>query len=83
MQDGILECSQMLKTIHSKQHKIIVERLRSARLEAGLTQADAARRLRVQQSYISRCESGDHRLDVVELNTFARLYKKTLEYFLS
>lgn len=71
----------MPKTIHSKRHKAIIQRLRQAREAAGLRQVDVAKKLRKQQSYISRCESGEHRLDVVELETFARVYGKALSYF--
>lgn len=71
----------MQKTIYSKRHKTIVSRLRQARIAAGLKQIDVAKKLKMQQSYISRCESGDHRLDVVELQTFAKLYGKPLSYF--
>lgn len=73
----------MQKTIHSKEHKLIKELLRQARLEAGMRQIDVAKRLRTPQSYISRCESGEHRLDVVELKTFAKLYGKPLGFFIS
>lgn len=73
----------MRKTIHSKEHKLIKELLRQARLEAGLRQIDVAKKLRTPQSYISRCESGEHRLDVVELKTFAKLYGKPLSFFIS
>ena len=72
----------MPKAIHSKEHKAIVARLRRARMDAGLKQVDAAKKLRKQQSYISRCESGEHRLDVIELREFARLYGKPLEFFM-
>ena len=71
----------MQKTIHSKRHRNIVARLRQARIAAGLRQTDVAKKLRQQQSYVSRCESGEHRLDVVELQTFAQLYGKPLSYF--
>lgn len=73
----------MPKTIHSKEHKAIVARLRRARLDAGFKQVDAAKKLRKQQSYISRCESGEHRLDVIELREFAKLYGKPLDFFTS
>lgn len=73
----------MQKTIYSKRHRTIVARLRQARVEAGFKQVDAAKKLRKQQSYVSRCESGDHRLDVVELMSFARLYGKSLDFFTS
>lgn len=71
----------MRKTIYTKQHRAIAEKLGRARVAAKLTQVQAARRLGKPQSYVSRCESGDHRLDVIELQTFARLYRKKLDYF--
>ncbi len=45
------------------------------------TQVDAARRLRRNQSYVSKSESGDRRVDVVEVQAFARLYQKPLGFF--
>jgi transcriptional regulator with XRE-family HTH domain len=56
-------------------------RLRSARLDAGLSQAQTARRLGKQQSFISKCESGERRVDVVELRRFARVYRVPFSYF--
>jgi hypothetical protein len=33
------------------------------------------------QSYVSRCESGERRVDIVELSDFAALYNKPLSHF--
>jgi hypothetical protein len=33
------------------------------------------------QSYVSKCESGERRVDIVELREFARLYRKDLSFF--
>lgn len=71
----------MPKTIHSKKYKQLVGRLRSARLEAGLTQKDVAIRIKKSQSYLSKVEMGEQRLDIIELKAFADLYKKPLDYF--
>jgi len=60
-----------------------LRRLRQARQEAGLTQAEAAQRLGKPQSYVSKCESGERRVDVVELSDFAGLYGKGLDFFVS
>lgn len=57
------------------------KRLRSARLGAGLSQAQTARRLGKPQSFISKCESGERRVDVVELRRFARVYGVSFGYF--
>ena len=58
-------------------------RLRAARTSAGLTQMEVAKHLGVPQSFISKCESGERRVDVVELQVLAALYKMTLSYFVS
>ena len=60
-----------------------MDRLRNARQEAHLTQVDVARSLRRPQSFVSKCESGERRVDVVELQEFARLYGKSLDFFVS
>ncbi|MEK7068061.1 MAG: helix-turn-helix transcriptional regulator [Patescibacteria group bacterium] len=72
----------MVKSIHTKEYAYFVERLRKARLEAGLTQAQIAKKLGRPQSHISNVESGQQRVDVVELKRFAKLYNKNINYFL-
>ena len=57
-------------------------RLRAARADSGLTQVEVARRLRKSQAFVSKSESGDRRVDVVELQSFAKLYRKPVGYFL-
>jgi hypothetical protein len=42
---------------------------------------DVAARLRKPQSFVSRCESGERRVDVVELKAFAQLYRRDLDFF--
>ncbi len=41
--------------------------VRKMRVDAGLKQTDLARKLGEPQSFVSRYESGDRRLDVLEL----------------
>ena len=72
----------MVKSIQTKEYAVFVERLRTARLEAGLTQVQVAKKLRRPQSHISNIESGQQRVDVVELRRFAKLYGKSMTYFL-
>ncbi len=72
----------MGKSIHTKEYKVFVERLKKARIEAGLTQVEAAKKIGRPQSHISNVENGQQRVDVVELKRFAKLYGKTIGYFL-
>lgn len=72
----------MGKSIHTKEYKVFVERLKKARIEAGLTQVQAAKKLSRPQSHISNVETGQQRVDIVELKRFAKLYGKSIEYFL-
>jgi transcriptional regulator with XRE-family HTH domain len=64
-----------------KQYRELMVKLRTARVEAGLTQEDTAKVLGVPSQTISRIETGERRLDVVELHHLARLYKKPRSYF--
>ena len=64
----------MSKSIHSSEYKTVIKKLREAREAAGLTQAEAAEKLGKPQSYISKIERGERRLDIVELQTLAKLF---------
>ena len=50
-------------------------------MEAGLTQVEGANRLKRPQSFVSKVESGERRVDVVELSELARIYRKPLDFF--
>jgi len=71
----------MPRAIYQDDHKKIVERLKQARLEAGLGQIEVAEKLGRTQSYVSKIESGQRRFDVLQLKEFAKLYKNSLDFF--
>jgi len=73
----------MRKAIYSQEHKYLVEQLKKARLDAGLSQIEAAKRLKTTQSQLSKIESGQRRVDLIQLKELAKVYGKTLEYFIS
>lgn len=56
-----------MANVYSEAYGRFLVRLREARREANLTQEQVARRLRRPQSFVSKCESGERRVDVVEL----------------
>lgn len=57
----------MEKSLHSKEYRLLLDLLRSERERVGLTQEDLAAQLDATQSFVSKCERGERRLDVVEL----------------
>jgi transcriptional regulator with XRE-family HTH domain len=67
---------------HTAQYQQFLEKLRAARKQAGLTQAEVASHLGKPQSYVSKCESGERRLDIIEVATFAQLYGVSIEALL-
>jgi transcriptional regulator with XRE-family HTH domain len=64
----------MSKSQYTIRYERLLQSLRAARREAGLTQAQVAKHLHVYASFVSKIESGERRLDVVELADFCRLY---------
>jgi len=72
----------MNKTIFTKSHKYLIKQLVRARKDAKLKQEDVAKKLGKTQSYISKIEAGQRRIDVVQLKEFAEAYKKKLDYFI-
>jgi transcriptional regulator with XRE-family HTH domain len=72
----------MDKTIFTKSHKDLVLKLINARKKARLTQKDVAKKLGRTQSYISKIEAGQRRIDTVQLKEFAAAYKKKPIHFI-
>lgn len=56
----------MDKAIHTAEHDELCRLLRELRERAGLRQVDVAMRLNEPQSFVSKYESGERRLDVIE-----------------
>lgn len=68
---------------YRQRYSEFLAKLRKARQQAGLSQVAVARRLGQHQSFVSKVESGERRLDVIELQAFADLYRKPLSYFVN
>jgi transcriptional regulator with XRE-family HTH domain len=60
----------LTKSVHSPRYTELRRLIIAARKKAGLTQLDVAARLGKPQSYVSTVESGERRIDVVELIEF-------------
>lgn len=72
----------MGSSLYTKEHKAIIEKLKKARRDAGLDQVEVAKKLNKTQSYISKIESGQRKVDVIQLKKFAKIYKKDINYFI-
>ncbi|MCX6791750.1 MAG: helix-turn-helix transcriptional regulator [Candidatus Gottesmanbacteria bacterium] len=72
----------MSKAIYTKEQKDLIQKLKSARLSAKLDQKTAAKRLNKSQSYISKMESGQRRIDLVQLKQIAQAYSRNIDYFI-
>lgn len=72
----------MSNSIYTKEYQEITKKLRKARVASGLKQIDVAIRLGKPQSYVSKIEKGERRLDILELNKIAKIYNKNISYFI-
>ena len=71
----------MEKSIHSPDHERFCALLKDVRDEAGLSQEVVAGRLDKTQSFVSKYESGERRLDFVELHKVTVALEIDLEEF--
>ena len=71
----------MKKRIYIAQRGRLVGLLREMRVEAGQTQMDLAAHIEKDQAYVSRYESGQRKLDVLEVREICQAIGITLEEF--
>ena len=60
----------MEKTIYTREYGVMLRVLRKMREHVPLTQLELASKLNVTQVFISKCESGQRRLDLIELRAW-------------
>ena len=64
-----------ISTLNTDQHINLVARLIQARLDAGLTQKEAADELGKSQSFISKIEARRSHIDVIDFYKMTKIYK--------
>lgn len=72
----------MDKSIFTADYRVFLRVLRKARQDAGLTQEQLAERLGQTQSFISKCERGERRLDVVEIRRICQVMRLSFPEFI-
>lgn len=70
-----------MRSMHSAALRFFLQRLLAARIARRLTQQEAADALGIPRSRLSRMEGGQRRVDVIELEEMAILYRKPLKWF--
>lgn len=65
----------MTSSLHSPTARRLREILTAARRKSGLTQVEVAARMKRPQSFISKYEGGERRLDVVEFLQICRVLR--------
>ena len=71
-----------MKSLYAPEYRHMLTKLREAREKEGLSQAQVAAHFSRPQSFVSKCESGERRIDPTELKRFAALYGRPVSYFL-
>tara|TARA_R100001480_G_scaffold32077_3_gene43410 strand:- start:676 stop:990 length:315 start_codon:yes stop_codon:yes gene_type:complete len=69
------------KNLYTHRQRILLDLLRKIRKDAGLRQDDVAERLGRPQSFVSKYESGERRLDILELYDVCGALGLTLSKF--
>jgi transcriptional regulator with XRE-family HTH domain len=66
---------------HQQTYDTLLRLLSEARQKAGLTQREVSAALGRSHSFVSKCETGERSVDVIDLLQLARLYEKPMQYF--
>lgn len=62
-----------MASVYSEEYQCVINALKKARKERGITQTQLAEALGKPQSFIAKVENGERRLDVVEFVHLAQL----------
>ena len=71
----------MTKSIHTAEYSILKRLLRELRTQKGLTQVQLAEDLGKPQSFVSKYEMGERRLDLIEIRAVCECLDVTLSEF--
>ena len=69
-------------SLYDPQHKELVKKLKLSREESELSQEEVAKKINKTQSFISKLETGQIKVDAILLDKLAKLYKKSINYFM-
>lgn len=70
-----------MKSIFEPSYQIFIGCLKEIRIKAGLTQAELGELIGTDQTYVSKYETRERRLDLIELRTICQALGVTLTEF--
>lgn len=73
----------MQKSVFTREYAVLRTMLREARERAEITQVELAEKLRETQSFVSKCERGERRLDLVQLRVWCTALGLNLGHFVA
>lgn len=73
----------MPRSVFSADYQQFLCLLRKQRKKAGLIQTQVAKRLGESQAFVSKCERGERRVDVIELRRYCLAVGVSLKQFIS
>lgn len=71
------------KTIHTPEYRALLALLRERRRQSGVTQVEVAATLGESQAFVSKCERGDRRIDLIDLLRILRAIGVSPDDFLA
>jgi transcriptional regulator with XRE-family HTH domain len=72
-----------MKSIHNAEYKLLIQKLKQIRLSSNLTQVALAKKLKLDQTYVSKYENRERRLDAIELRTVCKALKLNFVEFIA
>ena len=72
----------MKRNKYKRHYKILLDQLYRLRISSGMKQSELAEKYGVSQSFISKIENGERRIDVIELGIICTILGTTLEIFI-
>ena len=73
----------MQKSTFTREYRVFLDTLKDCRQKAQLSQIALAAKLDQSQSFVSKCERGESRVDVIQLRVFCRAFGITLPAFVT
>jgi len=70
------------RSLHSREYAQFLTVLKRVREDVGMTQGDLAAKIGQTQTYISKCERGQRRVDIIELRAFCKALGIDIDRFL-